>query len=256
MLRGSREGTFDRGFRSWLAGLVFAVVGFAAMVPLAPSALAAGDGKSAALSNGLRELSASNANAALQSQQNVAKPAKTSKLKTATKTSKTKPAAKVAAEPKKAGQKVKLTAKVKSQTVATKVTKKRKGNKVASASAFVSSGSIKKSLAKKGGGKFKGNVSWKAPSGCVPGSLKSVLYQVSQKFGPVVVNSTARGHKHNRRVGGARKSWHLKCMATDFRVRGSTKGLYAFLRSHPSVGGLHRYPSGFYHIDLGPKRTW
>ena len=90
----------------------------------------------------------------------------------------------------------------------------------------------------------------------MPGALKSVLYQVSQKFGPVVVNSSVRGHSHNRRVGGARKSWHLRCMATDFRVHGSTKGLWAFLRSHPNVGGLHRYPSGFYHIDLGPKRTW
>ncbi len=246
MLRGSRESTIDRGFRSWFAGLVFAAIGFAVAVPLSPAAQAAGDGKSAALSNELRELSATNAN--------VAQPKKAKSKKVAQK-SKKKPVTTFAVQPKKAGQKVKLTAKVKSQTVATKVTKKRKGTKVASASAFVSSGSIKKSLVKKGG-KFKGNVSWNAPSGCVPGALKSVLYQVSQKFGPVVVNSTARGHKHNRRVGGARKSWHLKCMATDFRIRGNSKGLYAFLRSHPSVGGLHRYPSGFFHIDLGPKRTW
>ncbi len=215
----------------------------AGVMQLAPSAQAAGDGKSAQLSNDLRALSAANTNAALQSQPKATKSAKVAKKSN------------IAAQPKRAGQKVKLSAKVKSQKVATKVTKKRKGTKVASASAFVSSGSIKKSLVKKGGN-FKGNVSWNAPSGCVPGALKSVLYQVSQKFGPVVVNSTARGHKHNRRVGGARKSWHLRCMATDFRVRGNSKGLYAFLRSHPSVGGLHRYPSGFYHIDVGPRRTW
>lgn len=249
MSRGSREGTFDRGFRSCLAGLVFAAVGFAIATQLASPAMAAGDGKSAQLANDLRDLSATNSNAALQSQQKATATAKKSKPKKVAKKSKSK------LEPKKVGQKVKLTAKVKSQKGATKVTKKRKGTKVASVSAFVSSGSVKKSLLKKGGN-FKGNVSWNAPSGCVPGALKSVLYQVSQKFGPVVVSSTARGHKHNRRVGGARKSWHLKCMATDFRVRGNTKGLYAFLRRHPSVGGLHRYPSGFYHIDLGPKRTW
>ncbi len=255
MLRGSKEGTFDRNFRSWVAGLVFTATALAGVVQLAPSAQAAGDGKSAQLSNDLRSLNIANTNAALQSQQKVTGTAKKSMPARVAKKGKKKPVTKVAAQTKKVGQKVKLTAKVKSQTVATKVTKKRKGTKVASASAFVSSGSIKKSLVKKGG-KLKGNVSWNAPSGCVPGSLKSVLYQVSQKFGPVVVNSTARGHKHNRRVGGARKSWHLKCMATDFRVRGNSKGLYAFLRRHPSVGGLHRYPSGFFHIDLGPKRTW
>lgn len=243
MFRGSREGTIDRGFRFSLAGLVFAALTVIAVAQGASSAQAAGDGKSAELSNDLRALNVANTSAALQSQQ---KPVKKIKKKVT---------AKVAGQSKKAGQKVKLTAKAKSQKVATKVTKKKKGTKVASASAFVTGAPIKKSLVKKGGN-FKGNVSWNAPSGCVPGALKSVLYQVSQKFGPVVVNSTARGHKHNRRVGGARKSWHLRCMATDFRVHGSTKGLWAFLRSHPSVGGLHRYPSGFFHIDVGPRRTW
>lgn len=250
MLRGSRDGTFDRSFRSWSAGLVFAAIALAGVAPLAPSAQAAGDGKSAALSNDLRALNFANANAALQSQQKVTGTAKKSKPKAVAKKNSKKVAAK-----KTAGAKVKLTAKAKSQKVAAKPAKKRKGTKVASASAFVSSGSIKKSLVKKGG-KFKGNVSWNAPSGCVPGALKSVLYQVAQKFGPVVVNSSVRGRRHNRRVGGARASWHLKCMAVDFRVHGSHRGLWAFLRSHPSVGGLKRYPLGFLHIDLGPKRTW
>jgi hypothetical protein len=160
----------------------------------------------------------------------------------------------------RSAKKVKLATKSKarkSKPAAGKRAARKKGKKVAKASAFVAKAPIRKSLVKKGGGgTFKGNVSWNAPSGCVPGALKSVLAQVSQKFGPVVVNSSVRGHKHNRRVGGARRSWHLKCMAVDFRVRGRTKGLYAFLRSHGSVGGLHRYPSGFFHIDLGPKRTW
>jgi uncharacterized protein YcbK (DUF882 family) len=29
-----------------------------------------------------------------------------------------------------------------------------------------------------------------------------------------------------------------------------------FLARMPGVGGYNRYPSGFYHIDNGPKRTW
>lgn len=250
MSRGSREGTIDRGFRSWLAGLVFASVGIVMTAQLAAPALAAGDGKSAALSNELRALSATSTLA-------VPEPAATTAVKKAKPkvVAKKKPGKKTAAT-NAAGAKVKLTAKMKSQKAEAKVSKKRKGGtKVASASAFVSSAPIKKSLSKKGES-FKGNVSWNASSGCLPGSLKSVVYQVSNKFGPVVVNSTARGHRHNRRVGGARKSWHLRCMAIDFRVHGSSKGLWAYLRSHPAVGGLHRYPSGFFHIDAGPKRTW
>ena len=109
---------------------------------------------------------------------------------------------------------------------------------------------------KSGGGSLSGNVAWNASSGCVPGQLKAVLSQVSQKYGRVVVNSTSRGRSHNRAVGGVRNSYHLRCMAVDFRVHGSTKGLWAFLRNNPNVGGLHRYPSGFFHIDAGPKRTW
>lgn len=248
----SREGTFDRSFQLSVSGLVFAILAVAGTAGSSSVALAAGDGISTQLANELKALSATNAQSAGQPQQKAAK--KTKRTKVAAKTSGKQALTKKSA----AGRKVKLTAKSKSPNVAAKTPGKSKpkgGTKVASVSAFVSLAPIRRTLAKKGG-TFKGNVSWQAPSGCVPGALKSVLYQVSEKFGPVVVLSSMRGQKHNRRVGGARKSWHLKCMATDFRVRGSTKGLWAFLRSNPNVGGLHRYPSGFYHIDLGPKRTW
>ncbi|MEZ5923767.1 MAG: D-Ala-D-Ala carboxypeptidase family metallohydrolase [Hyphomicrobiaceae bacterium] len=214
----------------------------------AGEARAAGDGKSAALANELRALSATHAQALVKPQQKAR--VKTAKAASAGQAKATKKS--------KKGSTSKLVAKTSKAKVAAKDLPKKKrkgGTKVASVSAFVSGAPVKKSLIKKGG-KLKGNVSWNAPSGCVPGALKGVLYQVSQKFGPVVVNSTARGHKHNRRVGGARKSWHLRCMAVDFRVHGRTGGLWAYLRSHPAVGGLHRYPSGFFHIDVGPRRTW
>jgi uncharacterized protein YcbK (DUF882 family) len=102
----------------------------------------------------------------------------------------------------------------------------------------------------------RGLVAFNAPSGCLPGALKSAIYAVAQAFGPVTVNSTVRSTRHNRRVGGARGSYHLRCQAVDFRVRGSTQGLFAFLAGRPGVGGIKRYPLGFWHIDTGPRRSW
>lgn len=101
-----------------------------------------------------------------------------------------------------------------------------------------------------------GNIKANAPWKCVPGQLKKVLNDVSRKYGRIVINSTHRSHRKNRRVGGARSSWHLKCKAVDFRVRGNTRGLHRYLRNHPYVGGLKRYRSGYYHIDVGPRRSW
>ena len=99
-------------------------------------------------------------------------------------------------------------------------------------------------------------ITLRAPWKCVPGRLKSVISQVSRKFGRVVINSTHRSRRKNRMVGGKRKSYHIGCRAVDFRVHGKTRGLTRWLARHPKVGGWKRYRSGFYHIDTGPKRTW
>lgn len=100
------------------------------------------------------------------------------------------------------------------------------------------------------------NITQRASLRCVPKKLRSVIYQVARKFGHVTVNSTGRSRRHNRRVGGARQSYHIGCRAVDFRVNGKSRGLYRYLRNHPYVGGLKRYRSGFYHIDNGPRRSW
>ena len=97
---------------------------------------------------------------------------------------------------------------------------------------------------------------YRAPTRCVPGSLIKMLKRVSAKYGPITVNSTWRPRAKNRRVGGRSKSLHLSCRAVDFRVHGSSRGLAKFLLAHKEVGGFNRYPSGFYHIDNGPRRTW
>lgn len=104
--------------------------------------------------------------------------------------------------------------------------------------------------------KGKAHIAWNAPSSCVPGRLKAVLNRVAVKFGPITVNSSVRSTAKNRRVGGRKRSYHLSCQAVDFRLHGATRGLMGWLASQGDVGGLKRYPSGFYHIDTGPRRSW
>jgi Peptidase M15 len=93
----------------------------------------------------------------------------------------------------------------------------------------------------------KSAIVFNAPTKCVPGSLIKVLKRISATF---------RSTSKNRKVGGRGKSMHLSCRAVDFRVHGASRGLIQFLQAQSEVGGFNRYPSGFYHIDNGPKRTW
>jgi uncharacterized protein YcbK (DUF882 family) len=91
------------------------------------------------------------------------------------------------------------------------------------------------------------------------GRLVSILYQVERKFGrKVIVVSGCRSRAHNRRIGGARESYHLRCMAADIFIPGvSKRSLYRYLLSHPGRGGLGTYcRSSFVHVDVGPRREW
>ena len=132
---------------------------------------------------------------------------------------------------------------------ATEPKKKKKGYKVAALDGGSYGSEPKKSLS-------GGSVRWVASSGCVDGSLKSVIYSVASNFGPVTVSSTCRSRGHNAAVGGAKRSKHLTGDAIDFRVHGNNRGVYAFLRSNGTVGGLKHYGGGLYHIDNGDRRTW
>ncbi len=86
-----------------------------------------------------------------------------------------------------------------------------------------------------------------------------LLNQVSAHFHrPVVIVSGCRSYSHNRRIGGARESYHLRCMAADFRVPGVGLGqVYRYAASLPGRGGIGTYcHTSFIHIDVGPRREW
>jgi hypothetical protein len=101
-----------------------------------------------------------------------------------------------------------------------------------------------------------GGIKWIASAACLNGTLASLVSQVAASYGSVTVNSTCRSRRHNARVGGARRSQHLTGDAVDFRVHGSVREVYAFLRNNPAVGGFKHYGGGLFHIDTGPRRTW
>jgi len=97
-------------------------------------------------------------------------------------------------------------------------------------------------------------VRWVARSGCLNGRLKAAIYHVAQNYGRVRVNSTCRSRRHNRRVGGARRSWHLSGNAADIRIWGNVRRAARYLRS--VAGGYKHYGGGLFHIDAGPRRSW
>ena len=75
-------------------------------------------------------------------------------------------------------------------------------------------------------------------------------------FGPFTVRWTCRSKAVNRRVGGARRSYHLTGNAVDFNMPGNFRAVLSFLKANKRVGGLKHYGGGAFHIDTGPRRTW
>jgi hypothetical protein len=99
-------------------------------------------------------------------------------------------------------------------------------------------------------------IHWRASAACLASPLRTVLDLLAGEFGPLTVNSTCRSPSHNRRVGGATRSYHLTGNAVDFRVRDDFREVHAFLKKKRVVGGLAHYGSGVFHIDTGPRRSW
>ena len=97
-------------------------------------------------------------------------------------------------------------------------------------------------------------VTWVANKGCLNGRLKAAIYHVARTYGRVRVNSTCRSRRHNRRVGGARRSLHLTGNAADIRIWGNVRAAARYLRG--VAGGYKHYGGGLFHIDTGPRRSW
>jgi len=100
------------------------------------------------------------------------------------------------------------------------------------------------------------SIRWLASADCLAKPLRAVLAEVAANFGPLKVNSTCRSKKHNARVGGAKRSYHLTGSAVDFRIAGAVQPVLDFLTGKRTVGGLKHYGFGVFHIDTGPRRTW
>lgn len=82
--------------------------------------------------------------------------------------------------------------------------------------------------------------------------LVEILQFVRSYFGaPVSVTSAYRTENHNKSVGGATSSYHVKGQAADFTVTGvSNREVAKFLQGMGVKGiGLYNYTGGFVHVD-------
>ncbi len=89
--------------------------------------------------------------------------------------------------------------------------------------------------------------------------LLGMLRDVSRKFGrPVIVSSGCRSNHGNRRAGGAKRSFHLRCMAADIKVVGVSEAkVLRVAKNLPARGGIGTYcRNSVIHIDVGPRREW
>ncbi len=76
---------------------------------------------------------------------------------------------------------------------------------------------------------------------------------------PLMITSGYRCPRYNRRVGGAKNSFHLKGLAADVVSKHKSPAevhrVALQLQKAGKIGGVGLY-KGFTHVDLGPKRTW
>ena len=74
---------------------------------------------------------------------------------------------------------------------------------------------------------------------------------------PMVLTSAYRSPAHNRRVGGAKNSYHMQGVAFDVRMENHDPHQFETAARAEGFTGFGYYPkSGFMHIDTGPARSW
>ncbi len=94
---------------------------------------------------------------------------------------------------------------------------------------------------------------------CFPKKLLAILQSVKNKYDTKpIISSGFRSKIYNKRVGGAKHSYHIKCQAADIEIPGVSKyELGKYLKTLPNVGGVGIYEcSKPVHVDIGPRRNW
>ena len=91
---------------------------------------------------------------------------------------------------------------------------------------------------------------------CVPASLKTVLNEISARFGSLTIVSTTLLQTDNHVSGSDREKLHVACKAVDFRMEGpATDEVLRYLRGRREIAGLTSYRGGLIHIDVNERYT-
>lgn len=85
----------------------------------------------------------------------------------------------------------------------------------------------------------------------VSGKLVKALQKIREHFNaPVSITSAYRTAEYNKKVGGAKNSYHVQGMAADITVTGiSNREVAKFAASFLLGVGLYNYTGGFVHVD-------
>lgn len=86
--------------------------------------------------------------------------------------------------------------------------------------------------------------------------VQNRLQLIRDHFGkPVTINSAYRTESYNKKVGGAKSSYHMKGQAFDIVVSGHTPLEVAQFAQSIGVAGIIQYNT-FVHVDSRPTRYW
>lgn len=90
----------------------------------------------------------------------------------------------------------------------------------------------------------------------VSGDLVYMLQEIREHFKkPVSITSAYRTEEYNKKVGGAKNSYHVKGMAADITVTGVPNRDVAVYAIGVANGvGLYDYTGGFVHVDVRPQK--
>lgn len=74
---------------------------------------------------------------------------------------------------------------------------------------------------------------------------------------PLLITSAYRSPQHNKAVGGAKDSYHMKGVAFDVRMENLDPALFQLAARDAGFRGFGYYTKqNFMHIDTGPAREW